>query len=525
MNITRRHFINSALAATAVPATLSLSGCDDLPSGEVFAHGVASGDPLADRVILWTRVSIPNNVKLNPDNLRVDVKWEVSTTQNFAKIVAQGKINTDKSRDFTVKVDATGLSPNTTYFYRFIVVGVDVTSPIGQTKTLPEGSVEQVKLAMTSCSHHAFGYFNVYAQIAMLDDIDAVLHLGDYIYEYGKNDIYNNAFLFARQHEPAHEIVTLEDYRTRHAQYKRDEDSQAMLARHPLIAIWDDHEFANDAWKDGAQNHDSSEGEWKARAQAAIQAYYEWMPIREPVAGAREKAFRRFNFGDLLDLNMLDTRFYGRDQQIEKFDGSESDPDRSLLGREQEEWLETQLLNAQNEGVRWKLLGQQVQMMQIRLFGKYINKDAWDGYQASRQRLLSYIADKNIDNVVVLTGDVHSSWAAEIAPNPYDSSKYDPWSGEGAVAVELVTPSTTSPTIPVPGLQLLVGDIGKAVRIENQHIKYVDLKNRGFVKITANAQQLRADWYHVPFVQYRNRFAVQAKSFVVRNGVAKLDPA
>lgn len=500
---------------------VGLSGCDEVEAEGVYAHGVASGDPLTDRVILWTRITIPEDVEVDTSDKRIEVEWEVSKTRAFQEIVAKGRSSTSEAVDFTVKVDATGLAPNTRYYYRFSVLGV--VSPIGRTKTLPEGDVERVRLAMTSCSHHAFGYFNVYAQIAKLEDLDAVLHLGDYIYEYGKDDIYNNAFLFDRQHEPAHEMLSLSDYRTRHAQYKRDADSRAMHQNHPLIAIWDDHEFANDAWKGGAENHDpAKEGSWKERARNAVQAYYEWMPIRPPNEKRKERAYRQFAFGELLSLNMLDTRYIGRDEQIKSFDGSEKDPKRSLLGEDQESWLFDKLRDSQEQGVKWKFLGQQVQMLQLRLFGKYLNKDSWDGYQASRDRLLSFIEDEKIDNVVVLTGDVHSSWAAEIAKDPYSRSDYDPFTGEGALAVEIVTPSTTSPSIPVPGLQQLVGDAAKLLQIENQHVKYVDFKNRGFVSITVTPSAVQADWYHVPYVSYKNKHIFQAQSYVVRDGEAKL---
>lgn len=520
MNISRRSFLNQTLAASAVPMLVGLSGCDVEPEG-VYAHGIASGDPLSDRVILWTHITIPKEMKVDLDLVAVGVKWEVSSDRSFSSIVAQGRVTTSKARDFTVKVDATGLAPNTQYFYRFETEGL--VSPVGRTKTLPTGKVDEVRLAMTSCSHHAFGYFNVYAQIAKLDNIDAVLHLGDYLYEYGKNDIYNNAFLISRQHQPAHEMVSLSDYRTRHAQYKRDADSKAMLQKHPLIAIWDDHEFANDAWKGGAENHDpAKEGSWEERARNAVQAYYEWMPIRPPNEKMKEKAYRQFSFGNLLSLNMLDTRYIGRDKQIKSFDGSEKDPARTLLGLDQERWLLNNLRKAQDQGVKWKFLGQQVQMLQLRMFGKYLNKDSWDGYQASRDRLLSFIEKEKIDNVIVLTGDVHSSWAAEIAKDPYSLNDYDPFTGKGALAVEFVTPSTTSPSIPVPGLQQLVGDAGKVLHIENQHIKYIDFKNRGFVTITIRNEQVKADWHHVPHVAFKNNQVFVAQTAVVRDGQAKL---
>lgn len=525
--LSRRNFLKTSLAVTAIPMTLSLAGCQ-VETDEVFAHGVASGDPLADRVIIWTRISIPKDVKerVNESTLNANVKWEVATTPDFTTIVRSGITVTSQAMDFTVKVDVDGLAANTSYYYRFSVE--KVVSTVGRTKTLPVGDVSKVNLAFTSCSHHGFGYFNVYRQIAQLDDLDAVLHLGDYLYEYGKHDIYNNAFLVDRQHQPAHEMVSLSDYRMRHAQYKRDVDLQAMHARHPVIAIWDDHEFCNDAWKGGAQNHnpEKGEGDWATRAQHAIKSYYEWMPVREPnraQGGSREKSFRQFPFGNLVDLNMLDTRFYGRDEQIKKFDGkAELDESRSLLGFEQESWLQNNLMAAKNNGVKWKVLGQQVQMLQLRMFGQYVNADAWDGYQAARNRLLGFIEDNNIDNVVILTGDVHSSWAAEICKDPYKKNNYNAQTGEGAVAVELVTPSVTSPTIPIPGIQQGVGDMAKVLRGENQHIKYIDFKNRGFVRLAITPEKAQAYWHHVPFVGFKNKYTYIDVSYIIKDGESKL---
>lgn len=522
MTVSRRHFLKASLAASVAPITLSLAGCK-VEADDVFAHGVASGDPLADSVIIWTRISIPKNISIPVNKaLNVNVQWEVATTPDFKQIVRSGKAVTSMAVDFTVKVDVTGLAADTRYYYRFTVE--KIVSPTGRTKTLPVGDVQQVNLAFTSCSHHAFGYFNVYDLIAKQDDLDAVLHLGDYVYEYGRYDIYNNAFLLDRQHEPAHEMVSLSDYRQRHAQYKKDKDLQALHSKHPVIAVWDDHEFANDTWQGGAQNHnpEKGEGDWAVRAKNAVQSYYEWMPIREPVAGKREKAYRQFQFGQLLDLNMLDTRFYGRDKHIEKFDGAELDESRSLLGFEQESWLQNNLMAAKNNGTKWKLLGQQVQMMQIRAFGQYMNKDSWDGYQAARNRLLDFIDTNKIDNVVILTGDVHSSWAAEICKDPYDKNNYNANTGEGAVAVELVTPSVSSPSIPIPGVQQFVGDAAKVLRGENQHIKYIDMKNRGYVRLAITPEKVQAYWHHVPFVSFKNKYTYIDTSYIIKDGEAKL---
>ncbi|MFD2177680.1 alkaline phosphatase D family protein [Veronia pacifica] len=524
MNITRRSFIKNTAALSAVPMSLSLTGCD--ASTTPFAHGVASGDPLSDRVIIWTRVSLPQELldKIDLSTFNLEVRWQVALDPTFDTVMNEGIVVTNAEKDFTVKKDVMGLEEKTYYYFRFIVETPDqsFTSTIGRTKTLPEFDVSRVKIAFTSCSHFSYGYFNVYARMAEIQDIDVVLHLGDYLYEYGNKDIYRNHFLRNRKVLPEGEMISLNDYRLRHATYKTDQDLQLLHASHPMICIWDDHEFANDTWKHGAQNHNDGEGSWKERCAAAIKAYYEWMPIREPSQGDRQKAYRQFRFGKLVELNMLDTRFIGRDKQLTFKDAAIDDQDRSLLGVEQEEWLYHNLLNAQQDGVKWKLMGQQVQVLQTKIFGKFVNADAWDGYPAARNRLLDHIVNYDIDNVIFLTGDVHSSWAADICHNPYDWREYNPITHNGAVAVELVTSSVTSPSIPVPGIQQIVGDAAKVLRLENPHIRYVDVKNRGFVTLTITESEAIADWHHVPFVGFVNNNVFIDRSFKIKDGEPKL---
>lgn len=520
----RRSFLKGAALLGVSPISLTLSGCTFKTNP--FSHGVASGDPLHDAVIIWSRVTIPDEIAqvVDVNNLILPVRWQVSTSSSFSNIDKEGIFETAAERDFTIKVDVTELEPHTRYYYRFIIEELDepIFSPIGRTKTLPLYDVSNVKLAMTSCSHFSYGYFNVYARIAEQDDLDAVLHLGDYLYEYGNEDVYRNPFLWNRLVEPKHEMVSLNDYRLRHATYKTDDDLQTLHKTHPMICIWDDHEFTNDTWRGGAKNHTNDEGNWQTRANAAIQAYYEWMPIREPQNGQREKSYRQFKFGQLLHLNMLDTRYIGREQQVEFKDSTYLDPARTLLGNEQEQWLEENMLDAKVNGVKWHLIGQQVQLMQIHMFGKPINADAWDGYPAARERLLNLIEQNNIKNVVFLTGDVHSSWAANIAKNPYDWDQYNRFTHDGALAVEIVTPSVTSPSIPVPGLQQIVGDVGKILQPENPHIRYVDLKNRGFVTLNITQDQLTAHWHHVPIVGFKNNQSFIDKTLYVNDGEAKL---
>jgi len=339
-----------------------------------FNYGVASGDPLQDRVILWT------HAKVDSEDKTLVLKYEVSTSSTFSTIVSQGETTTDSSKDYTVKVDATGLQPNTSYYYRFTTTGTDsfgnysITSPIGLTKTLPTGSVSEVKMAVASCTSYPSGFFHVYNEIAN-SDVDVVLHLGDYIYEYGPGSFgaeTSNLNLMRRYPEPPYEITSLNDYRRRHAQYKSDSNSKLMHSLKPMIAIWDDHEITNDAYMSGAQNHtEGTEGVWSDRVNYALQAYHEWMPIR--TGSSRSKIYRTFNFGNLVNLHMIDTRLIGREKQISLADffglagpGAQAaaaakytSPTFKILGEEQTTWLQGQLTS--NTGT-WCVLGNQVMM-------------------------------------------------------------------------------------------------------------------------------------------------------------------
>jgi len=281
-------------------------------SDHAFRHGVASGDPLADRVIIWTR--------LTPSAGRdgtFDLRWDVARDRDFRRIVRDGRVETGPERDYTVKVDVTGLEPGETWYYRFR--HGERVSPVGRTRTLPRDGAQSVKLAVVSCSNYPQGYFNVYHDIAARDDIHAVLHLGDYFYEYPEGGYANPIALKLLGHnvQPPHETVSLDDYRTRYALYRSEPGLQAVHAAHPMIAVWDDHESANDSWGTGAQNHNEGEGEWDVRKAASIQAWREWLPVRDAGDGDSERIFRHFDFGGLADLMMLDTRLYARDMSVD----------------------------------------------------------------------------------------------------------------------------------------------------------------------------------------------------------------
>ena len=553
----RREFIRTVAAGTiAVGTAASLSGCEG--GAFDFLHGVASGDPLPDRVVLWTRIT-PDAAMLEAlgrleaaahsdaqarqqlqQARRVGVVWEVARDAHFQRVVVRGATHATAEADYTVKVDADGLRAGTTYWYRFVCLGM--ASPVGRTRTLPRGGVEQVKLAVFSCSNYPAGYFNVYGAASKLKDVDAAVHLGDYLYEYPKDGYASDrAEQLGRVSDPAGELLTLADYRKRHAQYREDPDLQALHAAVPFIVVWDDHEIANDAWRDGAENHTpATEGSWAARRAAALQAYHEWMPIRLPDAKRPERIFRSFDFGDLLSLHMLDTRLIGRDLQLDLtdyvgttgFDGARfaadlSNPVRQLLGAEQSAWLGQQLARST---ALWQVLGQQVLMGRMNvpaplLLGQITvsgyaelaaraqrdpasltpqerailgapsipyNLDAWDGYPVARETVLS--TARSLDkNLVVLAGDTHNAWASDLTDlqgNP--------------VGVEFATPSVTSPgfeaIFPNEPPLALAGALQQLIG----PLVYADTSRRGFLVITATRSELQAQWRYVDTITARH---------------------
>lgn len=462
-----------------------------------FYHGVASGDPLQDRVVIWTRVTPDDSAAI------VKVKWEISESSDFKAIFKTDTTSTSIFRDFTVKVDAVGLQPNTKYFYRF--TALDKTSPVGGTKTLPS-ETDSLKLAVVSCANWEWGFFNPYTKIADRKDVDAVIHLGDFLYEtasgkYGDTTI-------GRINIPKHEIVSLKDYRTRYSQYRLDAGLKKVSAQHPMIAIWDDHEIANNSYKDGAQNHQTEEGDYQKRKAAARQAYYEWIPIRES-----QPHYRKFSFGKLVDLIMLDERLAGRVKQVD----SVSDPDfesetRSMLGDEQLNWLEGELKNSYST---WRVLGNQVPFSDLNLSAIFPtmpkNFDSWDGYPAEKNKLKNFIAENKIRDVVFVTGDMHSSWAME-ATTPK----------EKPIAVELVTTSISSAN----GDEYNPADSVKKSELTtlklNAHVKFADNRHHGYLLLSVHPTNIKAEWWFVDTVRISETKEFLGKSFLIKKGDSHL---
>ncbi len=468
-----------------------------------FYHGVASGDPLTDRVIIWTRVTPPDSVPA------VVVKWEIATDSSFATLLQSDTVHTTPARDYTVKVDVAGLVPNTRYYYRF--AALNRTSPMGRTRTAPESTADSLKFAVVSCSNWEWGYFNAYARIAE-KEINAVIHLGDYIYEYGAGR-YGDTTI-GRINIPRHEIVSLHDYRTRHSLYRLDEGLRAMTARHPLIAIWDDHEVANNSYITGAENHQPDrEGPYTARKAAARQAYYEWLPVRESAT-----LYRAFPYGRLAHLIMLDERLEGR--EAPPTNPEEARQPRSMLGETQLQWL----LNNLKTPAQWKVIGNQVIFSDINLRAVYPNMprnlDAWDGYLTEKLHIKTFILNNRLNNIVFITGDTHAAWGIETATDV--PATYNPRTSAGAFAVEFGTTSVSSANDneyrPADSVKLME----KRLLAANPHIKYLNDRDHGYLVLTLTPQQARAEYFVVETLRTINSRERRDTVLTVRAGTSKL---
>jgi len=533
----------SPVAARAADAAIS------------FQHGVASGDPGTTSAIFWTRVT-----PANPASKDVPVTLEVAADPGFKTIVRKSSgLRARAERDFTVKhdLDGQGLKPGTDYWYRFTSQGV--TSPVGRTRTLPEGGTQDLVLAIASCSLYPNGYFNAYGAIAALPRVDAVLHLGDYIYEYGagpKDYGMNSPVAAKRAPVPPHEIVSLADYRARHAQYKSDPQLQAAHAKAPWIVVWDDHETANDSWTGGAENHnpDKGEGDWATRKAAALKAYYEWMPIRDPAPGGLlEAGNRTFRFGDLASLMMVETRLSGRDLPLDyedptllpvvdgkpdvaHFDKVWRDPARRMMGARQEQWLAGELDRSVKAGETWQLIGNQVVMARVcapdfeavmgktawdellaksdegtrkgmqnaaamSALGLPASLDGWDGYPAARERLYDLFKAAKA-HPLVLSGDSHSFWSNEL----WDDGRTT------RVAAEFGATAVTSPGF---GERLSHLPLNAAFVKRNPEVKFIDAAAKGFVLLTLTRTEARGEMIAVSTIHDEAYAAAPLKTFAV----------
>ncbi|MDH3439563.1 MAG: alkaline phosphatase D family protein [Gammaproteobacteria bacterium] len=528
--ISRRQALIGFSSTLLLPAACSRP---DDPSGSsvVFAHGVASGDPDQTSVVIWTRISGIDSA--------ADVDWQVARDSAFADVVSSGRAVASTARDYTVKVVAENLTAGEPYFYRFEVDGQ--SSPVGQTKTLSDGHMERLVIAVASCSNYPFGYFNAYEAIANDPDIDVVAHLGDYIYEYSEDGYGGETGKrINRVHEPRHEIVSLDDYRTRHAQYKSDAGSRSMHGRHPLIVIWDDHESANNPWMEGAENHQANEGDWFDRRAASLQAYFEWMPVRDPDPGQPlENYWRHYRFGDLASLVTLESRHTGRSEQIywgdlNRFESAEDAQafyrdvigagDRNFLSADMEAFLAASLTESVQANRRWRIIGNQSVMAKWRMppmndpfFAELRNKlddegqrtvdsrarmgelgmigdlDAWNGYPVARERFYGIAKDAGATDLLVISGDSHSYWANAL----HDDN-------EQSMGVELGTTGITSPrSLLAMGLEGLER-YDQLIADANREVVWAEGRYRGFIRLELDHDGARADYVTVTNIESRD---------------------
>ena len=531
--LTRREALIGVSSTLLLPAACSKPrDAPDAASDAAYLHGIASGDPDTTSVVIWTRVS--NAVG------QIDVEWRVATDGNFQYVVARGQYRTDASRDYTVKVDVDDLSPGHEYFYQFDVDGI--RSPAGQTKTLPVGHVDRLALAVVTCSNYPFGYFNGYEVIANDPTIDFVMHLGDYIYEYGRDGYGGETGRrIGRDHEPPHEALTLVDYRQRHAQYKTDPGSKAMHARHPLIVIWDDHESANNPWMGGAQNHQDGEGDWGARRAQSLQAFFEWLPVRDPQSGStRQEYWRHYKFGDLASLITIESRHTGRSKQINinnylgdinsKADAQEfintvvGAPNRKLLSGEMEHFLADELGESVRANRRWRVIGNQSVMARrtapdlndpffatlrndladdatnmlddltrLGRLGLPVYLDSWNGYPEARESFYQICKDAGARNLLVLAGDSHSFWQNAL----YDAA------GE-SMGLELGSTGITSPRSLLELGQAGLRHFDELNAASNEEVVWIEGRYRGFIRLEIDHDSAHADFVTVTNVESRN---------------------
>jgi len=546
--ITRRGILGALTASSAAACSPTTStpftARSTLATGS-FSHGIASGDPSVDAVILWTRIT-PDDPTAGP----VDVIWEMDKDENFGSLSASGTFTTHAARDWTVKVDASGLEGDEPYYYRFRLG--DETSPIGRTKTLPREAVKSARFAIVSCANWEHGYFNTYDHIARQDHFDAVIHLGDYYYEYGAGSYDSGSDIeTGRRHVPEHEIISLKDYRLRHGQYRSDPGLQGVTAKMPMIAIWDDHETSNDSWKGGAENHDESEGEWEARRQAALRAYYEWMPIREPRAGrVRSDIFRKFEWGDLLTLVTIETRLTARAEPLiieDYFDAIEAagnaddfkanilgDPSREMLGEVQSDFIIDTLKASKTNGTAWRVLANQVIMGRLLTtdmepyideetmkviekdwvgvresiaLSKYnlpVYPDSWDGYPAARETFYQRLISEDIQDIIVLTGDAHEFWLNDLTSE----------TGE-KVGVECVTSSVSSKTL-TAYLGDATADYSLLLTQSNPDARYYNALYNGYIDFTLTRNKGTVRMVGVSTVKSQSYEAFEAARFTLK---------
>jgi alkaline phosphatase D len=503
-----------------------------------FTHAVASGEPGPTSVLLWTRYVSSSPVRLTA---------EVSTTPDFARVVAGGSVEASPARDHTAKLVVTGLAPDRWYHYRFVAPD-GTRSPVGRTRTLPGSGTRGFNLGVFSCANLPFGLFNAYGHAAGRRDIDLMVHLGDYLYEYRAGEYPDAAeALSGRVLEPLGEITHLADYRARYAGYRRDADLQALHQRFPMVVMYDDHESANDSWRDGAENHDpATEGDWSARKAAALQAWHEWMPVSDA-------PWASYRIGDLATLFRPEERLLARTKEVSLADalagrtdvaaalgafrdGTWSDPAHTLFGPEQEQWFAATMKSAAR-ATRWQVLAQQVNMgftytpaettawvspdapayvkqrvavgtMAAKL-GIPANMDSWNGYPAARSRLLASGLEADA-NLIVLSGDSHNAWAFDLAQ------------GKAPAGVEFGGHSVTSPGYEAYFPRTDPQVVARAIMGSSPELKWADTARRGYMTVALSAEAATAEWLFVDTIRAPSRTIADRHRATVRRGARRM---
>lgn len=547
--LTRRNLITATTAAGLAAACSGPEGREALSSrtqsvSGIFKCGIASGDPRSDSLVIWTHVS---PIDMRQSSVAID--WSLSLNADMSEPVLTGQSMAKQANDWTFKAAPNGLKPGQTYYYQFTAEGD--TSPIGQTRTLPQGDVDNLRLAIVSCANWQQGYFNVYDHISRQDGFDALIHLGDYLYEYGTDKANDAMEKAGRLHQPPHEVLTLADYRIRHAQYRSDPNLQALTQKMPMIPIWDDHESSNDSWKDGAENHQDGEGAWQDRKQAALRAYFEWMPVRPPEAERPAAAFYRdYKWGNLLRLVAWETRLFARGEpiliedhfQLLQEDGGKerftrevlNDPAREMLGKPQQDYVVETLKASKEQGEIWRMIANQVivgklttpdltpyvsedviveiekqwppirEFVGVSKFRLPVYPDSWDGYPLAREALYSALDDAGVNDVLVVTGDAHEYWANMLTKDDGTT-----------MGVELGTSSVSSET-----LKAFMGDTVKDYALlmtrANPDVRYYNAETSGYIDLTLTPNKGRARFMAIDRTDTTDYTAFEAAGFDIR---------
>lgn len=548
--VTRRESVIWLVGATTLAATKS-KGQNNNNTTRLFQHGVASGDPARDSVVLWTRVTTPTE--------EMTIAWELARDPSFKSIVRRGTTSSRAVRDHTVKVVPEGLEPGQTYYYRFRAQGE--SSPPGRTKTLPVGALDRLGIALMSCSNYSLGYFTTYDAVAADTNIDFVLHTGDYIYEYS-NDTSKMSNYYVRPSEPPHQTVTLDDYRKRHATNKTDPHSQRMHATHPMIAFWDDHDVANDDWSGGAENHHpATEGDWRVRRDAAIQAYFEWMPIRDPAPGHSPLDYwRTYSFGDLATLVTLETRLTARGKQVDYHEFKDTvhtpadraafmknvlgDPSRQMMSDGMKTSLKEGLAASVAQHQPWRLVGNGVLMAKIctpdlrrhglrpedypelALLDKYAGilwdadhnvpdtTDNWNGYSGAREEFYEICQSVGVRDLLVLTGDSHCFWSNTLADDQ-----------GSAMGIELGTAGISIPSdFALAGFRpALMEKLDKLYASNNVEVNWTDSRHRGYVRVLLGRESAAVDFVAIDTTIQQNYSStiLRSETIHLRDGTLK----